>query len=1524
MATVIGKVALKVIPDTSNFRKETEAEVKRAVEDIDAQVPLNADSDHLTEEVKDAVRRAQAEAGDIDVELNVDDDPLRNLDRIISDARKKLADSLDAKVNVSLDNLDEMAEKLRSMSENANVHLEVDNAEETRAKIAEIARGAVAHIDVDVDDWAITRFRKNLESKFDHLKQTIKMKVSPDVDAATFEKALSRLGEGNHRVHIEAEVDRDRIRQSLADTFKALPAKLTKLTLGLDTGGWGTAIRKSLSNIKVPDIDFSGISKGADGALQSITRLGGQRLHWLLIKDVETLVKDFDLLSAKAAQVGTAVAGLGAHIGSASGLVAGLAGNIYQLGAGMVVLPGLMAGMAASTAAMTIALKETSKRVPELVTAFKAMSASGVNAFWAQAEAPMKRIATQLIPQMTSGWNQLNTALGRFTGRFADSVTKIVGPALPAFFSGLSKGIDNAGGFAANLSRMMADSMRLAGQFMPAIGTWLSNLTKGWADYFDAAMKSGQAFKWVDGARQVLNALGSTFMSLISIIGGIGKAGLEAGYGITGVASALKDVAAVVNGANFQASLVGVFKASAEAMSNIYTQVGPALGRFFTALAGTAQKVFPEMGKAIGLVGKTLLDSLANPTTQAGIQSFFGSISKALETLAPSLRNVGPAFGIILEIMGNFIKNVAPVIGQAFDTMVGPLKSLVGPLDRASKSLAGGFLAAINAVQPAIKRMIPAIGEIIDNVGPKIGKALEDSAPKIKEFADKMADLVDALAKFSETDFGSKVMSFGAMGLAIGGAAAKIAPFAKAIMSLLSPLNSLIRLIPGVNGPFSLLGKTLEWLPRIIGGVVEVLGGPLTLALTALAGGFAYAYEKIEWVSKVFGKLGESWKKVFTDFSARNLGEAIGRTLAAIPQFLIAAFDGIAEWVASVGTMIVEKFKEIDWANLATNMWNGFIGGIKAAWSGIGDFFKGLASGFIDAFKEMLGIHSPSTVFAEIGGFIVQGLVQGLTNGIQSVIDIMGTIGTAIKTAFGDAVTWLTEQATAIGTTLSGIWTTISTDTSAKFTEIKGWITGAFTDAGTWIATKATEIGTTLSGAWTTISTSTSEKFGEVKNWITTNVGDAATWLGTKAAEMATSFATKAGEIASTASAKFGEAKTWITTHLTTAATTVADKAVSMATSFTAKAGEIATTASTKFGEVKTWITSHVTSAASAVAGKFQEIASTVASKATEVASNASSKFGEMKSAVTGFVTNAASDAKGKFQEIASSAASQFQAAKASGQSNMQAIATVVSQNIGSAARSIASGMGDMARQASSGFGSVAREATSGMRSFADDIRTGIGNALDHFRGFGDSAKWAIGNLGWTLWSAGYDLIGGLVNSIESGFDRVRGTLGRLTAMLPSWKGPYSLDKVLLAPNGQVIIEGFINGLESRYGKVERSLTDLTKQVASIDFELPSFDRSAGAGILDGMISQVEDGATTLHSLLNGIEKDMSSRNFEMAVSATSSSNARSAQSVLNAPSSTATGVTAGGVNVVQNITTSDPLQAARVASDQLLFAVGG
>ena len=66
---------------------------------------------------------------------------------------------------------------------------------------------------------------------------------------------------------------------------------------------------------------------------------------------------------------------------------------------------------------------------------------------------------------------------------------------------------------------------------------------------------------------------------------------------------------------------------------------------------------------------------------------------------------------------------------------------------------------------------------------------------------------------------------------------------------------------------------------------------------------------------------------------------------------------------------------------LGSQIMQGMVNGITKGLGAVKAAITGAGEATIGWFKEKLGIHSPSRVFAELGGFTMEGLHQGIENG---------------------------------------------------------------------------------------------------------------------------------------------------------------------------------------------------------------------------------------------------------------------------------------------------------------------------------------------------------------------------------------------------------------------------------------------------------------------------------------------------------------------------------------------------------------
>lgn len=126
-----------------------------------------------------------------------------------------------------------------------------------------------------------------------------------------------------------------------------------------------------------------------------------------------------------------------------------------------------------------------------------------------------------------------------------------------------------------------------------------------------------------------------------------------------------------------------------------------------------------------------------------------------------------------------------------------------------------------------------------------------------------------------------------------------------------------------------------------------------------------------------------------------TIREAFNQKVKDIEESAANAGKAAAEWVNGVLSKFREKRDEF--FNAGKNLIQGFIEGIKNLKEQAISSVTGIATSAVDKFKTLLGIHSPSTVFAEIGGYIDQGLANGITAAIPYVTTAMQGVVDAVQ-----------------------------------------------------------------------------------------------------------------------------------------------------------------------------------------------------------------------------------------------------------------------------------------------------------------------------------------------------------------------------------------------------------------------------------------------------------------------------------------------------------------------------------------------
>ena len=140
----------------------------------------------------------------------------------------------------------------------------------------------------------------------------------------------------------------------------------------------------------------------------------------------------------------------------------------------------------------------------------------------------------------------------------------------------------------------------------------------------------------------------------------------------------------------------------------------------------------------------------------------------------------------------------------------------------------------------------------------------------------------------------------------------------------------------------------------------------------------------LERIRETFDKI-EEWIKSLND--SKNLGRDI---IEGIANGLKYGMSVLSSTLGNVVDAVVKAFSKF--AGIPEDIVSGFANGI---WDGIKTLGQGmveLAETLINKVCEVLGIHSPSTVFFTIGGFIISGLIGGLLAGTTDVVTTFQTI----------------------------------------------------------------------------------------------------------------------------------------------------------------------------------------------------------------------------------------------------------------------------------------------------------------------------------------------------------------------------------------------------------------------------------------------------------------------------------------------------------------------------------------------------
>ena len=148
----------------------------------------------------------------------------------------------------------------------------------------------------------------------------------------------------------------------------------------------------------------------------------------------------------------------------------------------------------------------------------------------------------------------------------------------------------------------------------------------------------------------------------------------------------------------------------------------------------------------------------------------------------------------------------------------------------------------------------------------------------------------------------------------------------------------------------------------------------------------------------------------FVEMGGKLIFQTASGIIQSIPEIINAAGD-LVEALLTYFIYRVKGFLDIG-KNIVSGIWDG----MKARWTDMTNWISQKVSGIVSTVKGVLGIHSPSKVFAEIGKYSAEGIGVGFSDQIGAVSrQIKSDMGKIIPAAESGVVAARSGAGTTVG-----------------------------------------------------------------------------------------------------------------------------------------------------------------------------------------------------------------------------------------------------------------------------------------------------------------------------------------------------------------------------------------------------------------------------------------------------------------------------------------------------------------------------
>ena len=373
-----------------------------------------------------------------------------------------------------------------------------------------------------------------------------------------------------------------------------------------------------------------------------------------------------------------------------------------------------------------------------------------------------------------------------------------------------------------------------------------------------------------------------------------------------------------------------------------------------TKLKQLAADLLQQITPFVELIGTGLTGALegAEGAAQQFSEGLLGLVTFIVEQLGTML----PTFlEFALQMIGTLATGIAQALPTLVPTIVSIITQLVQTLIDNIPMLIDAALQLITGLAQGIINAIPVLVAALPQVITSLVNGLLAAIPQIIQAGiDLLTSLISALPEIITTI---------------------VSAIPEIINGIITALLENIPLI--IQAGIDLLVALIQALPQIITTIVQAIPQIISGIVNAL----------VQNIPQII----QAGVQLFVSL-IQNLPTIIVEIVKAVPQIV----SGIVQAFASLGGEMVSAG-----ANLLHGLWEG----ISSAASWLWDKVTGWASSLVSGIKSFFGIHSPSTVFAEIGTNMGEGVGVGFGESMDGVsADMTAAMGGAGQLTAAEAV----------------------------------------------------------------------------------------------------------------------------------------------------------------------------------------------------------------------------------------------------------------------------------------------------------------------------------------------------------------------------------------------------------------------------------------------------------------------------------------------------------------------------------------